>query len=131
MASGERTADGRTYWGNRPDELAALCIAQAAGQGFALVLRPDTPVIPDERFPFEAYRPVLTEAGTWSEIDALARYWGDVGCGWVNLRFSIDDHGRATVRFEAKPDGEPLPGGGIPAFNGGFDGHRLAAEESH
>jgi len=125
MATGERTADGRIYRGARPDELAAHCVASAADDGFPLLLRPDTPVIPDERFPFWRYRPVLTERSTWSQIEALARYWGDIGCDWVNLRFAIDDKGDAVVRYEAKPDGEPLDDGHIPAFNGGFDGRRL------
>src|SRR6185295_6882268 len=47
-------ADGRTYWGSRPDELAAHCAEHAATHGFRLVLQPDTPVVPDERFPFDA-----------------------------------------------------------------------------
>ena len=110
------------YRGARPSELAAYCVAYAADEGFTLLLRPDTPVIPDERFPFWMYRPVLTERSTWSQIEALARYWGDIGCDWVNLRFAIDDKGDAVVRYEARPDGEPLDDGHIPAFNGGFDG---------
>jgi hypothetical protein len=104
-------------------------MAQAARDGFALVIRPDTPVFPDEKFPFESYHPLLTERRTWSEIETLARYWGDVGCGWVNLRFAIDDAGNAVVRYEAKPDGEPLPDGGIPGFNGGFDTRQLVSDE--
>jgi hypothetical protein len=118
-------ADGRTYWGSRPDELAADCVEHAATHGFLLVLQSDTPVVPDEAFPFHRYDPVLTESTTWSEIQTFVRYLGDVGCGWVNLRFAIETNGTATVRYEAKPDGQPLPDGGIPACNGGFDCQRL------
>jgi hypothetical protein len=118
-------ADGRTYWGGRPDELAAHCVEHAATHGLALVLQPDTPVVPDETFPFDAYDPVLTESTTWSEIETFVRNLGDVGCGWVNLRFAIEADGSAMVRYEAKPDGEPLPDGGIPGCNGGFDCGRL------
>ncbi len=91
----------------------------------SLVLRPDTPVIPDEGFPFDHYAPVLAERATWADIEGLVRRLGDVGCGWVNLRFAIDSNGVAVVRYEAKPDGEPLPDGGIPACNGGFDCRQL------
>ena len=101
-----------------PHELAALCIEDAAREGFTLALTPETPVIPHEDFPW------LTERGTWGEIDALSRHWTAIGCTWVNLRFAIED-GRTKIRYEAKPDGQPLPWGGPPSFNGGFDLHRI------
>jgi hypothetical protein len=123
MTKGERAADGRTYWGSRPDELAAVCVQQAARDGFALALHPDTPVVPDEFFTW------LVERTTWADIEGLVRRLGDVGCAWVNLRFAFQDDGTALVRYEAKPDGEPLPNGGIPACNGGFDTNRLMSFE--
>jgi hypothetical protein len=78
MVHGERAADGRIYWGGRPDQLAALAVAHAAEHGFRLELRPETPVVIDERFTGEGLA-----SGTWSEIEALFRRWGDVGCHWV------------------------------------------------
>lgn len=117
--------NGRTYWGRRPDELAALCAADARAAGLVLILRPDTPVIPMEDCPFHNYTPVLTERTTWADIGSFMRRLGNVGCGWVNLRFSIRVSGAAIVRYEAKPDGAPLPLGGIPGANGGFDGRRV------
>lgn len=117
-------ADGRVYWGARPDELAATCVESAAQQGLTLILRPDTPVTPMEGFPFDAYTPVLTERTTWGNIEGFFRHLGDVGCGWVNLRFSLNERGDAVVRYEAKPDGVRLPDGGIPGANGGFSGVR-------
>jgi hypothetical protein len=68
---------------------------------------------------------VLTERSTWASVESFVRYLGDVGCAWVNLRFAIERDGTAKVRYEAKPDGEPLADGGIPACNGGFDCRRL------
>jgi hypothetical protein len=115
MSKGERAADGRTYSGSRPDECAARCVEQAAEDGFALALQPDTPVIPDESHTW------LVERTTWADIEGLVRRLGDVGCPWVNLRFALQDDGTALVRYEGKPGGEPLPDGGIPACNGGFD----------
>lgn len=101
-----------------PDQLAAVCVEQAAEDGFTLELHPDTPVFPDEQFTG------LAERTTWAGIETLVRHLGDVGCAWVNLRFALDETGAALVRYEAKPDGEPLPDGRIPACNGGFDRHR-------
>jgi hypothetical protein len=123
MAQGERAEDGRIYWGRRPDELAAICVMDAEEHGFALELRPETPVVPDERFTW------LVECTTWADIEGLVRRLGDVGCAWVNLRFALADDGTAVVRYEAMPCGEPLPDGGIPACNGGFDCHRLMSHE--
>ena len=103
-----------------PDALAEVCVAQAARDGFTLALTPETPVVPDERHPW------LTECGTWGDIEALVRHWTATGCDWVNLRFGLDEEGRALVRYEARPADEPLtPAGRLPAFNGGFDTHRL------
>lgn len=122
-----RTPDGRRWRGFRPEEFAAVCVRSAAREGFSLVLLPETPVIPDEEFPFDTYDPVLAERGTWSEIEDFARHWGDVGCRWVNLRFGIDDDGAAIVRYEAKPDGVALDDRDLPVINGGFDLHRLVS----
>ena len=80
-----------------PDELAEICVQQAARDGYALSLRPDTPVIPDQLAPW------LTERTTWADIEGLRRRLADVGCTWVNLRFSLDPRG-AIVRYEARPD---------------------------
>jgi hypothetical protein len=124
-----REPDGRTYLSGRPQELALRSVAHAATHAQSLVLRPDTPVIPDEGFPFDTYVPVLSERTTWQDVEAFVRRLGDVGCNWVNLRFTIDGDGAALVRYEAKPDGVPLPDGGIPAINGGFDCHRLMTWE--
>jgi hypothetical protein len=123
MTRGERAPDGRIFLGYRPDEFAAICVKQATEDGFTLELKPDTPVFPDEQFTW------LTERTTWAGIETLVRHLGDVGCRWVNLRFGLDDAGAALVRYEAKPDGEPLPDAGIPACNGGFDSHRLMSRE--
>jgi hypothetical protein len=103
-------------------ELADRCVTYAAHEGYALVLLPGTPVVPDE------YCPYLTERGTWGELHRLAAQWASIGCRWVNLRFAIEDD-RALVRYEAKPDGEPLPPGQAPAFNGGFDIHRIIGQD--
>lgn len=43
----------------------------------------------------------------------------------MNLRFSLDEQGQALVRYEAKPEGEPLPDGRLPMLNGGFDAQPL------
>jgi len=83
--------------------------------GRTLILRPDPPAVAD------AAVPGLTETTTWSDVEGLFRALGDVGCGWANLRFSLGPDGEAVVGYEAKPDGKPLPGRGIPAANGGFD----------
>jgi hypothetical protein len=117
----KRTSDGR------PDELAASCVMAARAAGLALVVRPETPVIPMEGFPFHRYTPVLAERTSWADIEAFVRRLGDIGCGWVNLRFSLAEDGSAVVRYEAKPDGGPLPDGGRPAINGGFDVPRSPA----
>lgn len=79
------------------------------------MLRPETPVVPDERF-----RDRNLAADIWAEIDDLHRRWAEIGCAWVNLRFGVDD-GVAIIRVEANPDGQPLPDRGLPACNGGFD----------
>jgi hypothetical protein len=126
---GKREPNGQPLLGSRPDDLAARCIEHATEHGFALALHPDTPVIPDEGFPFGHNAPVLTERATWAAIEGLVRRLGDVGCSWVNLRFAMDSGGRAVVRYEAKPDAEPLAHGSIPALNGGFDCHRLISDE--
>jgi hypothetical protein len=123
MSQSQRTPDGRTYWGGRPEDLAKICVGHAAQEGFVLELKPDTPVVPDEHFPD------LGRVGTWGEIELLVRHLGDIGCSWVNLRFALDERGVALVRYEAKPSGEPLSDGGIPACNGGFDCHRLLTRE--
>lgn len=81
-------------------------------------------MVPDEYFP------QLTERGTWGDIEVLVRHWAATGCAWVNLRFALDDEGRALIRYEARPQGEPLrPAGRLPAFNGGFDTDRLVSRE--
>jgi hypothetical protein len=129
MTRHERSGHRRAHRGQRPEELAALCVQHAAAHGIPLVLRPDTPVIPDGAFPFDRYSPSLTEPGTWSDIDRLVRRLGATGCTWVNLWFSVEDDGRAVVRFEAKPDGDPLPGGGIPVCTGSFDCRWLVSRE--
>lgn len=129
MTPAERERDQRSYWGNRPAKLAVACVEHAKSHGLELVLRPDTPVIPMEDFPFDRYTPVLTGRTTWADIDSFVRRLGDVGCGWVNLRFAIESDGRAIVRYEAKPAGEPLPDGGIPGSNGGFDCRRYMSTE--
>ncbi len=70
------------------------------------------------------------EAGSWGDIETLVRHWAAIGCDWVNLRFALDDEGRALVRYEAQPDGEPLePDRRLPSFNGGFDTHRLMSRD--
>lgn len=109
------------------DDLATECVEMAAVAGFDLVLRPQTPIIPDEAFPFASYPPTLTRRGTWGELDALLARWSDAGCRWVNLRFGIERDGSAIVRYEAKPDGWPNEGGTPPQLNGGFDppAHRV------
>lgn len=105
-------------------ELVSLCVEQAARDGFALIINDATPVVPAPTFPFELYTPHLSERGVWADIAALARAWAAVGCRWVNLRFTLDVSGAALVYYEAKPDGEPLPDGRLPVFNGGFDAPR-------
>lgn len=115
----ERRADGRRYGGRRPFEAAAEAIGHASSEGFALELRPETPVIPDE-----AHLERGIAAGIWQEIDGLHGSWADAGCHWVNLRFGIDD-GAAIVRVEANPTGSPLPDGVLPDLLPGFDCHRL------
>ncbi len=102
-------------------ELAALCVADAAREGYSLELTPETPVVPDEDFLD------LVERGTWGGIDAMTAHWTATGCSWVNLRFAIED-GRALIRYEANPSGEPLWWGGPPQFNGGFDLHRVIGQ---
>ena len=124
MAQGERAPDGRTYWGWRPDEMASFAAAHAAEHGFQLELRSDTPVIVDEHFAGRG----LT-SGTWGEIDTLLRDWAEIGCAWVNLRFALDES-QAMVRVQANPSDEPLPDGGLPACNGGFDCRRLMSSEA-
>ena len=52
-----------------PERLAESCVAEASRHGFALVLTPETPVVPDEGQPW------LTERGTWGNIEVLVRYW--------------------------------------------------------
>jgi hypothetical protein len=86
--------------------------AYAAHDDIPVVLLPDTPVIPDERHPW------LTELGTWGNLEALVLHWAAIGCEWVNLQFAVEN-GVAIVRYEAKPYGEPLPDGRLPAINGG------------
>lgn len=113
----ERRADGRIYWGRRPDQMASLAAHHAREHGRVLELRPDTPVVVDAHF---AGRGIA--AGTWGMIDDLHERWAEIGCSWVNLRFGLED-GEAIVRVEANPSGEPLAGGGLPACNGGFDCH--------
>ena len=126
MTKGERAADGRTYWGFKPREMAAHAAAHAAEHGFHLELHPDTPVLVHELFGGRGIA-----SGTWGEIDSLLRKWADIGCTWVNLRFGLDG-GHAIVRVEANPWGESLPDGGLPACNGGFDCHRLMSwDEFH
>jgi hypothetical protein len=98
-------------------------VEQAAKDGFILTLTTDTPVVPDE---FHAW---LTERGTWGDLDPLIRHWAEIGCAWVNLRFDIDPAGRALVRYDAQPDGQPLTDGRVPAFNGGFDSHRQMSQD--
>ena len=98
--------------------LAVACVGQAARDGFILTLSAGTPVVPAEPHPW------LTERGMWGDLDLMIRHWTEIGCRWVNLRFDIDEAGQAVVRYEAKPDGEPLPRGRLPSFNGGFDSHR-------
>jgi hypothetical protein len=92
----------------------------AEEHGFRLDLRPETPVVVDEHHLDRGLA-----SGIWGEIDGLTRRWGDVGAAWVNLRFGLDDHGRAIIQVEANHSGEALPDGGIPACNGGFDRDRL------
>jgi hypothetical protein len=102
-------------------ELAALCVESAESEGYKLELPDETPVVPDELYPD------LVERGTWGEIDAMTAHWTAIGCSWVNLRFAIED-GRALIRYEARPDGEPLRWRGPPHFNGGFDLHRIIGQ---
>lgn len=116
--------DPRVYPDSGAAELAAACVESAAEEGLALILTPNTPVIPDEDFPFHNCTPVLTERTRWGDIEGFMRRLGDVGCSWVNLRFSMTEHGEAVIRYEALPDGEPLPEGRIAVANGGFDGIR-------
>jgi hypothetical protein len=94
-------------------------LAQTRDQG-SIVLRADTPVLPAEGFPFHAFIPRLTERTRWADIEAFVLRLGDVGCAWVNLRFSVTDDGSAVVHYEAKPGGTPLPSGSIPGLHGGF-----------
>lgn len=105
-----------------PGHLAEAAIEMAAQDGYALPLRPDTPVIPDELAWW------LSERTTWVDIDGLRRRLADVGCTWVNLRFSLDAHG-AIVRYEARPDGESRDR--LPDCNGGFDPPAWPALANH
>lgn len=125
MKLGRRSAVRWRYPGMTAQAFAAVCIESAADYGFTLVIRPDTPVIPDEGHHW------LTTRGTWADIDALAREWSALGCSWVNLRFALDDTGTALVRYEARVDDEPEPlgEGRLPWINGGFDVHRLLPRE--
>lgn len=118
---GERLEDDRGRLRDGPERLAEECVAQAARDGFALVLTRETPVVPDEHHPW------LTKRGTWGNVEVLVRHWTAIGCLWVNLRFGLDQNGASLVRYEAKPEYEPLPAGRLPAFNGGFDTHRVDA----
>jgi hypothetical protein len=97
------------------DALATVSVESAARSGFVLTLTPETPVVPDEDHPW------LTKRGTWGDLGILIRHWTEIGCDWVNLEFGLDEQGAAVVRYEAKPEGEPLPDGRLPAFNGGFN----------
>lgn len=121
----ERRADGRRYAGRRPDEAAADAMASAAVHGYALELRPETPVVRDEHF---LERNIAT--GTWREIDALHGLWADAGCGWVNLRFGIEGGG-AIVRVEANPTGAPFAEGALPDLLPGFDCGRLMTADEY
>lgn len=115
-------------WSPRtPRELATACVESAAAEGFELELRPDTPLVPDEAFPFDTYAPTLTGRGGWADVDSFVTRWADAGCRWVNLRFGIEPDGSAIVRYEAKPDGWPNEDGAPPQMNGGFDppAHRV------
>jgi hypothetical protein len=124
MRRDSKSARSWRYPGSDPDEFAASCIESAAEYGFVLVVRPDTPVIPDEVHPW------FTTRGTWADIDILAREWAEVGCRWINLRFGLDEDGAAVVRYEGQPDqGGPYRKGYYPWLNGGFDVHRLLPHE--
>jgi hypothetical protein len=80
--------------------------------------------VPDEGHPW------LTDRGTWGNIEALVGRWTAAGYRWVNLRFALDEDGKALVRYEARPKNEELIlAGRLPAFNGGFDIHRLVTRE--
>jgi hypothetical protein len=120
---GERRAEGRVYWGHRPDEQAAFAREHAAEHGWTLELWPDTPVVIDEH---HSDRGIA--AGTWGQIETLLERWAGIGCAWVNMRFGIEG-GAAIVRVEANPFGEPLPDGGLPACNGGLDCHTILGHE--
>jgi hypothetical protein len=87
-------------------------VASTAHDAIPVVLLDDTPVIPDERHPW------LTQRGTWGDLETLVLHWAAIGCGWVNLQFAVEN-GVTLVRYEANPDGEPLPDERLPAINGG------------
>lgn len=105
--------------------LAERVIAQAAAEGVRLRLGPDTPLIPDERLSRAFARPVHATGWTWAVVDELMSALRDIGASWVNLRFSLTAEGETIVRFEAKPDGEPLPSGRLPDCRGGLDAPSL------
>jgi len=120
----DEPTDDASAWRKGAERVAASCVKHAAAHGISLELRPDTPVIPDERcIPEQHLR------GTWGEIDHLFRWWTRTGCRWVNLRFSLNDDSVVTIRYEVQPEGVPLRPGRITYANGGFDCARLLSAE--
>ena len=122
--TGEGRVEGPAYWSARVAPLAAACMEHATQDGFDLVLRPDTPVIPDPRC-----LPPQDLCGTWGEIETLFRGWAATGCRWVNLRFVIAPGGDALIRYEVRPEGAPLRPGRVTYANGGFDCEQLLSPE--
>jgi hypothetical protein len=115
----EAAGDERVRLRAGPERLVAAAVASAAERGFALVLTAKTPVVPNDHHPW------LTDIGTWGSIEVLVRRWTEIGCRWVNLQFGLDTDGASLVRYEAKPEYEPLRRGRLPSFNGGgFDAER-------
>ena len=54
--------------------MAEFCVEQAARDGYALALQPDTPVIPHEHFRD------LIESTTWAGLEAPVRRLVEGGC---------------------------------------------------
>ena len=110
-------------------DMGANAMASAAREGFDLRLRPETPVIPGDEDPPAPGDQVMTRSATWFTLGSLIPGWAAVGCSWINLRFGIEEDGSSIIRYEGHPSGHPILAGTTPAFNGGFDLHRLVPRD--
>jgi hypothetical protein len=100
-------------------ETARYALEHAARDGHDVSLAADSPVVPDEHFP------ELTWRGTWSAIGELLVLLRESGARWVNLRFGLEPDGPLLIRYEARPEADPLDDPRVPSVTGGFDCHRL------